>query len=124
MSNPGFTKTYVAEAAIAGRRFVKFGTADRQVLAAAAATDAIMGVSERLDAAAGERLDVVKSGLAEIEYGGPVTRGDPLTADSEGRAVKANPVAGINNQIGGWAEVSGALGDFGQVFIALSRIQG
>lgn len=124
MSNPGFTKTYTAEGAIAARRFIKYGSADRQVLQAAAAADAIMGVSERLPVLAGERVDVVKSGLAEIEYGGVVTRGDPLTADADGRAVKAEPAAGANNQIGGWAEVSGAVGDHGLVNIALQRIQG
>lgn len=124
MSNPGYIKTYTAEAAIAGRRFVKFGAADRTALQADGSAVPIMGVSERLAAGAGERIDIVKSNQAEIEYGGVVTRGDPLTADATGRAVKAAPAAGANATIGGFAELSGVEGDFGLVNISLGRIQG
>lgn len=124
MSNPGLIKTYTAQGAIGGRRIVKYGSADRTAVLASAATDAIMGVSERLDAADGEPVDVIKSGLAEIVYGGVVTRGDPLTSDADGAAVKAAPAAGTNNRIVGWAEVSGVAGDFGLVNIAPQFIQG
>lgn len=117
-------KTYTAEGAIAARRFVKYGAADRVAAQAAAATDAIMGVSERLPVTAGERVDIIKSGPAEIEYGGPVTRGDWLTADAAGKAVKADPAVGANLAIGGQAELSGVAGDYGLVNIALGRIQG
>ncbi len=124
MSNPGFTKTYTAQGAIAGRRFIVHGTADRHVAQAAAGGACILGVNERLDVVDGERVDVIKGGLAEIEYGGVITRGDPLTADADGKAVKADPAAGANIHIGGWAEISGAAGDFGLVNIASARIQG
>lgn len=124
MTNPGLIKTYTAEGAIAARRFVVHGSADRLAVQASDGSAAIMGVTERLAVADGERVDVIKTGLAEIEYGGAVTRGDPLTADASGKAVKANPAAGVNAHIGGWAEISGVSGDYGLVNIAPSRIQG
>lgn len=124
MSNPGFIKTYTALGAIAGRRFVIHGTADRMVAQAAGGAAAILGVNERLPVIDGERIDVIKTGLAEIEYGGVVTRGDPLTANADGKAIKADPAAGANIHIGGWAEISGVAGDYGQVNIAPARIQG
>lgn len=124
MSNPGFTKTRVAEGAIAARRIVKYGSADGLVAQASAATDAFMGVSERLSAADGERIDIVCTGMPEVEYGGNVTRGDWLTADADGKAVKANPAAGANNEVIGRADVSGVAGDYGRVLLAPGRIQG
>jgi hypothetical protein len=124
VSNSGLIKTYVAEGAIAGRRFVIFGSADRLAAQAADGAAAIIGVNERLAVIDGERIDIIKSGLAEIEYGGAVTRGDPLTADANGKAVKAEPAAGVNIHIGGWAEISGVSGDFGLINIAPARIQG
>ena len=124
MANPGLIKTYTASGAIAARRFVTHGAADVTAAQAADGSAAIMGVTERLAVATGERVDVIKTGLAEIEYGGAVTRGDPLTADANGTAVKANPAAGVNAHIGGWAEISGVAGDYGLVNIAPGRIQG
>jgi hypothetical protein len=85
----------------------------------------LMGVTDRLGAAvAGDRIDVVRSGIAEVEFGGTVARGDPLTADASGRAVAAAPAAGANAYVIGFAEVSGVLGDIGSASILPGRIQG
>lgn len=135
MGTPTLTKNFVAEAAIAKRRIVKFGTADGKALQAAAASDAMYGVSAELDAAINERADVVVAGLAEVEYGGNVTRGDPLTADADGKAVVATRHTHTENTAGayaqnattaaasavrivGWAMVSGVVGDIGLAQIA------
>lgn len=117
-------KNYTAEAAAAAFRIAKHGSADGQVLQAAAATDALLGVYDSVAPAAGERVDVVKAGIADVEYGGVVTRGAPLTSDASGRAVVAAPAAGSNVRIIGFAEVAGVLGDIGSVHIALGVMQG
>lgn len=125
MKNEGLIKNYTADATIGKYRIVKMGSADGNVAQAAAATDLLIGVTSRVTAeAAGDRVDVIRSGLAEVEYGGAVTRGAKLTADANGKAVAAAPAAGVNNQIIGVAEVSGVAGDIGSVFIAPGVMQG
>ncbi len=124
MNNALLTKNYVAEAAIAAYRIVKWGAADGQVLQATAVADKLIGVQNEVAPAIGEGTDVQRAGIAEVEYGGNVTRGDPLTSDANGKAVAAAPAAGVNNFIIGFAEVSGVAGDIGLVLIAPGRIQG
>lgn len=122
--NPTLTKTYIAEAAVTKRRIVKPGTADGNVLLGAAVGDALMGVSADIDAAITEPVDVHHAGIAEVEYGGTIARGDPVTSDGTGRALASAPGAGVNNNIIGRAIVSGVIGDIGKVLIAPGRIQG
>ncbi len=122
-------KSYRAGAAVAENRIVTFGAGDQLVVQADAATDALIGVCcHPGGAAAAERVDVVRAGIADVVYGGAVTRGDLLTADAEGKAVTASrhthaetgattAVAAVVRVIG-TAEVSGVAGDIGQVLIA------
>lgn len=124
MSQAGDSRNYLSEAAIPARRIVKFGSADRTVTLAAAATDLFCGVSELGCTAAGDKLDIIKDDFAPIEYGGTITRGQRLTSDSVGRAVAAAPAAGSNVSIIGIAEVSGVVGDIGEVWISPSVMQG
>lgn len=121
---PTEINSYIAGAAITRRRIVKWGAADGQVLQAAAVGDFLMGVTTGLDAAVNEPTDVVQGGIVDVEYGGVVTRGAPLTSDANGRAVVAAPAAGVNNRIVGFAEVSGVLGDIGCVRLAIGFMQG
>lgn len=113
--HPLLTNPYTATTAVTGRRFVKHGAADGAVVQAAAATDKIVGVSAPMGAEAGAVCDVVELGYAEVEYGGNVARGDPLTADADGKAVKAAPAATATAEVGAWAIVSGVAGDFAKV---------
>ena len=124
MSNPGLTKTYAAEAAIAPYRFVKWGTGERAVIQSAAATDAHVGISDSLGRTTAGRVDVYRGGLVEVEYGGNVAAGDPLTADANGMAVAAAPAPGATVRIIGHAEVAGVAGDIGLVMLAPSHLQG
>lgn len=125
MRNPGLSKAYTAEAAIAAYRIVKFGAADGGVLQGAASADKLIGVTDRIAAAvAGDRVDVYRGGIVEVEYGGAVAAGDPLTSDASGRAITAAPGAGVNAYVIGQAEVAGVLGDIGSVFLSQGRIQG
>lgn len=125
MGNPTLIKEGTAEGAITKYRIVKFGTSDGGYLLAAAAADFLAGVySENFDVVSGERLGVVKQGIADVEFGGNVTRGQPLTADASGRAIAAAPAAGSNVRLIGFAEVSGVVGDIGQVWVEPGLMQG
>ena len=124
MGNPTQTKSYDAGAAISKYRIVKFGASDGAVIQGAAATDLVVGVAEALDVASGDRVDVIRAGIAEVEFGGTIARGAKVVSDATGKAVTAAPSAGSNAQVIGVAEVSGASGDIGRVFISPSVMQG
>ncbi len=124
MQNPTLIKSLVCGAAVAAYRIVKHGAADDKVVQGAAATDALIGISDNLGGAVDKRVDVILEGVAEVEYGGNVTRGEPLTSDADGKAVAAAPAQGANNRIIGFAMVSGVLGDIGSCRIAPGVMQG
>lgn len=124
MANVILNRAGTAEGAIAAYRIVKPGVADGGYLQAAAATDFLMGVCESVGPASGERLDVIKAGIADVEFGGTVTRGGPVTADANGKAVAAAPGAGANVRIIGFAEVSAVAGDIAPVWIEPGLMQG
>lgn len=125
MRNPGLQKNYTAEAAIAAYRIVKFGAADGGVLQAAAATDKLIGVIDRMPAAAAnDRIDVIRTGIAEVQYGGTVAAGDQLTSDASGRAIVATAAAGSNVRVIGVAEVAGVVDDIGSMLIVPGAFQG
>ena len=124
MSNQVLVRNFKAEGAIPAFTIFKMGSADGQILAGAAATDKLMGVTTDIAAAINERCDGMLVGIADVLYGGAVARGDPLTSDALGRAVNAAPAAGSNVRVIGTALVSGVLGDIGQVNISPSVMQG
>lgn len=119
MRTETFIKSYRADAAVTKHRIVKAGAADGNAAQASAATDAIMGVADSLGASAGQVFDVIAGGYATVEYGGNVTRGAPLTADANGKAIVAT-VAG--SRLVGFAAVAGASGDLGTVHIQLGTL--
>ena len=89
--NPTLIKAYTAGGAVAKHRLVTWHTGDREIVQAAAADDELVGVADRLGAASGERIEIVRAGIALVEYGAAVTRGDLLTADADGKAITADP---------------------------------
>lgn len=124
MANNGLTKSYTAEGAINPFRIVKVGAADYGVLQGAAVADKLIGISTEVDAASGERIDVVQEGIADLKLGGTVARGDLLTTDASGQGVTAAPAAGTNNRIVGVALISGVSGDIIPVQLSLGSFQG
>ena len=126
MRNEGLIKSFVAESAIAANTLVKFGSTDDYVVPATAATDAIIGVCSEVAADAGERVDIVINGIAEVKLGGTVTRGASfITAGAAGVGVAAAPAAGVNNRVIGVAMASGVSGDIiGVDLTAKGQIQG
>lgn len=116
MPNPGaLIKSYTAEVAIPGRTIVKFGSAGG-VVPAAAATDAAIGITDQLDAAQGQVVDVVMSGSAEAKLAGTVGAGAPVASNASGRAVAG--AAGTGNVAIGYALEGGVSGDIVDVAIA------
>jgi len=127
MANPLLAVNFVADAAISNNRLVKFGSGDRNVTPATAATDSIIGVVNEMPPgiAAGERVDVVRVGIAWVEAGAAITRGALITSDAVGRAVTAAPAAGVNNRIIGIADESAsAAGDVIRFVIEPGSVQG
>ena len=124
MANVLLIKAGIAASLISPYRIVKFDAADATYVQTAAAADLSVGVCESVGPAKGEPVDVIKAGIADVEYGGTVTRGQPLTSDAQGRAVAAAPAAGSNVRIIGFAEVSGVSGDIGAVLISPCVMQG
>lgn len=98
MSNPTLTKTFKCTSAIAGRTLVTFGASDGEVVACSAVTDPIIGVTEQIGSQDNGRVDVIVAGIAEVNSGGNLTRGDVITATATGQAATAsagNRIAGI-----------------------------
>lgn len=117
-------RSFVAEAAISANRVVTFGATDDNVLTAAAVTSTLIGIVEGVSPVLGERVDVVMTGIADLQIGGSVTRGNYITVDAQGRGVAAAPAAGVNNNVIGVALQSGVSGDIIPVLISPGRIQG
>lgn len=125
MRNEGLIKTYYADAAITKHRIVKYGSDDNNCAQATAVTEKLLGVADSLGAvAAADPVDVIMDGIATVEYGGNVTRGDWLTTDAAGKAVTAAPGVDAIVECIGRAQVSGVDGDLGSVLLDRTSLRG
>jgi hypothetical protein len=85
------TKTFIAGAAITKRRIVKFGADAGHVIPAAAATDALIGISTDIDTAINDPCDVyVDDGIVYVDAGAAIVAGAFVTADTNGKAVASS----------------------------------
>lgn len=91
--NPILVKSFLSGGVINIHTIVKMSD-DNTVVAAAASTDALIGVLRGVNflgttaAAVGDRVDVILDGIADTVVGiGGVTRGDIITSDANGAAV-------------------------------------
>jgi hypothetical protein len=108
MANPILAKSYLAGTALDPSRIVML-TANDTVGLANSATAASIGISDELAIAAGQRVDVLMTGIAFVTAGAAIARGAPLTADATGRAI---PAATVGNRVVGFAlEDAAAAGD-------------
>lgn len=120
----GFIKNYVADGLIKKNRLITFG-AEEGHMAVAGVGDVLVGTSGiRGAAATGDRIDVYHDQIRPVEYGAAVAYGDPLTADAEGRAIKAEPAVDASLPIIGRAMEAGGVGAIGSVFIQPSILYG
>jgi hypothetical protein len=117
-------RAFQAQGAVGAFRIVKQGTVDTTCAVAAAATDALIGTSDSLAKDDTEIVDVDLRGVSQVVLGGNVARGDPLTSDANGAAIKAAPAAGSNVRIIGFAEVSGVAGDIATYHRSVGFMQG
>lgn len=104
-------KSFRANAIVTGLRLVAASTTDKEVVTASDPTDLIIGVADTFDTDAGEMADTILSGVAPVKAGGDIDFGDPFTADADGKAVKAVPVAGSVVRYAGFALQDAALDD-------------
>lgn len=116
MSNPTFIKNYVAEARVEYGRFVKFGAKDRHVTHAVAAGEGFGVVLSPKGADEHARVDAVRSGLANVEFGGAVARGGPVRAGADGKGVAAT---GTDRVLGYAEEEITAAGQIAPVMLSI-----
>lgn len=114
---PVFIKGLATAAAVAGNRVIAFTGSGARVAGAAANTDKLTGVSDRMGAPAGGLVDTVQIGWADVKLGGTVAAGDLATADSQSRAVKAIPVAGTLVRTIGEFQADGVEGDIVPILV-------
>ena len=91
-ANVGLVKTFTANGAINENRIVSFSGGNRIAAQAAASTESFAGVAAVPTGATianGEPFDVIKSGVADVLYGGTIAVGNRLTTNSLGKAVSA-----------------------------------
>ncbi|MCG8095534.1 MAG: DUF2190 family protein [Candidatus Thiodiazotropha endolucinida] len=120
MRNEILVKTFVPGAAIAGYRVCKHGAADNTVIQSAASTDLHIGISSYVgsDPSNGdETVDLVMMGIAEVEYGANINRGELVTADANGRVVPAT----TGDMVIGRALASGVANDIHGVLLTLAE---
>ena len=115
MAHRDYIRNFTAETAISARRIVAMGATDGAVKLATASTDPIIGVSDEITVSAGERIDVVLSGSAEVVCGGAVTRGAQITSDATGKAVVGT------GRVVGIALQAGAAGDVIDILLAQGK---
>lgn len=87
MHNPNMIKSFVAGSDIAARRIVKILN-NGAAVQAADPTENNLGVTE-LACAAGDTVDVVMGGIAEVTAGDHINCGDFVAADNAGKAIPA-----------------------------------
>lgn len=114
---PTFIRSYELSAAVAPYRIVKFSDPANgsKVATAAAATDPLIGTSDKMGGAIGDMADVVRSGLGGVQLGAAVAAGKPLTSDADGKAIEAT-VAG--QRIIGFSDQPGVADDIIDYFCA------
>jgi hypothetical protein len=118
-------KTFVAAGAIGHRRLVAFTANDGEVALATSPDDPIAGVVDfPSGATAGQRIDVVLFGPAEVVCGGDITPGDPITADADGAAVAAAPAEGVNAATAGYLLTGAESGDFARAIVQRGTLTG
>ena len=88
MPNTRLFKNFQVSGDIGPHRIIALG-ADRLAALASADAHVLIGTSDELGKQPNGTVDVAMSDIPEVESGAAIAVGDPLTADAEGRAVKA-----------------------------------
>lgn len=102
---------FLAAADIEGYRIVTLHANDNSVVKAANGNAALRGVTQVEDVVAGKPVAVHAFGVNKVRAGAAFAKGSPLTADASGKAVLANPGAGVKVFIIGYAEQAATAAD-------------
>lgn len=125
MSNILLSKSFQAGAAIPAFTLAKHGAADDQALTATAGSDLVIGVTQDIAAAIGERVDLALVGITYVTAGAAFVRGARLMSDGSGRAITAAAAAGTNvNTCGVAMEAATVLGDVVRFNLVPGTFQG
>ncbi len=114
----GIEKPLVVTSAVVKNQLAAFSTGDDKAKKATDKTKAVIGVF-MADAASGERVNVMLTGVAEVKLGAAVTRGDMITCDANGEGVAP---AATGDYAVGIAVASGADGDIIPVLLSQCKI--
>lgn len=121
----GFYKSRRAATAIGASLLVAYTANADEVQLAVSANTPIAGVNDNVAVPVGSLADVQMTQLADVRFGaGGVAPGDPVTADAQGRAVKAVKQAGAIVYVAGIAQRPQLEGDIGPILLAPSMIVG
>lgn len=82
-------KTIDASGALLPYRIVAHAPTAFMAMQATGPADKLIGTSDELGKQSNGRVDIAMSDIPEVEAGAAIAVGDPLTADAEGRAVRA-----------------------------------
>ena len=107
-----------ADGAVNPYRFIRVGSKDNTITQASGVDHPIIGVTGQVGADDGGVCEVTLDVVAPVECGGVFAVGDQLTADIDGRAVKA--VAG--NCAGGIALGAGKVGTRVEVLLEMLKV--
>lgn len=117
MNIPGLTVAKTAEGEVKPCVIVCHGSEDGLAKTAIDGNALLIGVSTIVGGGDGEVFDVIRSGVAPVFFSEAITIGDPITANADGRAKKANS----GDFIIGYAEVAGDIDELGSIWIAPSK---
>lgn len=110
MNQPGTIKTFIAATAIARFSVIALAAAESSVKLATDKSEYLIGVSaEPVDIEAGERVDVISTGIVEVRAGALIAKGAWLTVDAEGSVITASDAA--EERIGRALEAANAADD-------------
>ncbi len=124
MSPLGLVKPFTAEGEIKKRRIVAYGSGEGLV-AEASAAQSLLGVSGIRGAVDGATVDVYLSDIQDVEVSEPISFGDYVTSDADGRGIVAAPGAGVTVEVVGRAVAdSGGAGSYVQVRINPQQVTG
>ncbi|RLQ88908.1 hypothetical protein [Notoacmeibacter ruber] len=117
-------RSFPALTALTGYRIAAAAATLGALRDASAPSDSLVGVIERVGAEPGQMGDVTVAGETEVEAGGDLDFNDPITADADGRAVKAVAgAAGSTVHIIGWMRSPEAVaGDIVRIHVSPSII--
>lgn len=120
----GFIDSRATPAAVAPYAIVAFNGTRGQVRQAAADTDPLAGIADSMGSTPGGMADVQLTQIADARAGGTLAAGDRVTADANGRAVKAVKRAGFAVSYIGFAQEPAVADDIFPVLLAPGVIDG